>query len=316
MNKKQKLSLFTGITTLSITSIHLINKYIFFTAKLKEKLYSENSSYYNWRFGKIFYTKRGTGTPILLIHDMNSSSSDYEWKETVNRFAEKHTVYTIDLMGFGRSEKSKITYTSYLFVQLITDFIKNVIKQKTDIVVTGKSSFSVIMACYIDQQLFNNLILVNPGDLYISNKYPKRKHKALKYLFDSPILGTFIYNMIVSKTAIKDEFNNLFYFNRNKPIKGQIEAYYEAAHLGGSSSKYVYSSIRCHYINTNIIHALKELNNNICIIGGDTIENQKNIIDEYTTLNPSIETYIFPNSKQLPQLEHPEKFVSTCEIYL
>lgn len=316
MNRRQKFTLATGIAALTVTSMHLINKYIFFTAKLKEKLYSENSSYYNWRFGQIFYTKRGSGSPLLLIHDMDCSSSDYEWKETVNRFAENHTVYTIDLLGFGRSEKLRITYTSYLFVQLISDFIKNVIKQKTDVIVSGKSSFSVIMACYIDCQLFNNIIMVNPGDLYSSNQFPRRKHKALKYLFDCPILGTFIYNIIVSKTAIKDNFYNYFFFNKKKVINRQLEAYYEAAHLGGSASKYTYSSIRCNYVNTNIIHALKELNNNICILMGQDLNNVEDILDGYITYNPSIETHIFSNSKHLPQLEHSEAFVSTCEIYL
>lgn len=316
LNKKQKFSLVGGITALIITLIHFINKYIFFTAKLKEKLYSENSNCYNWRFGQIFYTKKGSGPPLLLIHDMNCASSEYEWKDTINQFAENHTVYGIDLLGFGRSEKVKITYTSYLFVQLISDFIKNIIKQKTDVIVTGKSSSSVLLACYIDHQLFHNIILVNPDDLSATNLSPKRKHKVLKYVIDFPILGTLIYNIIVSKSAIKDDFRNTYFFQKKKILRRQIDAYYEAAHLNGSSSKYIYSSIRCHYMNTNIIHALKELNNNICVIVGDSVDYVEDIIDGYISFNPSIETYIFPNSKKLPQMEHPKEFVATCKVYL
>lgn len=296
--------------------IYFINKLIFFTAKLKEKLYSENSNFYNWRFGKIFYTKKGSGSPLLLIHDMNCTSSDFEWKEVIQKFSEKHTVYTIDLIGCGRSEKQKLTYTNYLYVQLISDFIKNVIKHNTDVISTGKTSSAVIMACYIDPQLFNNIIFVNPYNVYSMNKYPTYYHKALKHFIDMPIIGTLFYNIAVSKKSIKDSFKTLYFANQKKPYKKQIAAYYEAAHLSGSVSKFAYSSMLCHYTNTNMIHAIRELNNNICIVAGEQMDNLKDILDSYTTLNSSIETAILPNTKYLPQIESPEDFVSLCEIYL
>ena len=50
-----------------------------------------------------------------------------------------HTVYTIDLLGFGRSEKPNLTYTNYLYVQLVTDFIQNIIGEKTDIIASNES---------------------------------------------------------------------------------------------------------------------------------------------------------------------------------
>lgn len=55
---------------------------------------------------------------------------------------EKHyTVYTIDLLGCGRSDKPYLTYTNYLYVQLLTDFIHDVIGERPDVVTTGNSIF-------------------------------------------------------------------------------------------------------------------------------------------------------------------------------
>lgn len=316
MNKKKKFSLFIAIISFIIFLIHCINKLIFFLSIMKERLYSENGNIYNWRFGKIFYTKKGSGLPLLLIHDLNCTSSDYEWKSVVSKLSESYTVYTIDLIGCGRSDKPKITYTNYLYVQLISDFIKNIIKHKVNVMATGKSSAAVIMSCYNDSNLFNNIILINPENLASMNKYPKIKNKIFKYLFDCPILGTFFYNMIVSKNIVKEDFEERYFYNKNNIRSKYVETYIEAAHTGGSSAKFLYSSIACRYTNINIIHALKEINNCIYLIGGEYEEKILEIFDDYIELNPSIETEIIEKTKHLPQLEKPEDIINLCKLYL
>lgn len=316
VNKKKKITLLLAITSLSIFIMHIINKTIFLLSTIKEILYSDNSNYYNWRFGKIFYTKRGTGLPALLIHDLDNISCDLEWKETINRLSEKHTVYTIDLLGCGRSDKPEMTYTTFLYVQLLTDFVKNVIKQPTDVVVTGHACSSIIMACYSDSKLFHNLILVNPDNLISMNQIPRYKHKILQFILNIPIFGTFIYNISASLPIIKDTFSKKYFADSTKISSKYIRGYHEAAHFGGSTSKYLYSSIICHYTNTNIVHALKEINNNITIIGGDLEKDIYTTIEQYVQCNPSIETSRIKQTKHLPQLERPSEFNALLSLYL
>lgn len=86
--------------------------------------------YYHWKYGNIYYTKSGKGKPVLLIHDLDPTASSYEWKAVTKKLAENHTVYAIDLLGCGRSEKPNMTYTNYLYVQLMNEFISNVINEK------------------------------------------------------------------------------------------------------------------------------------------------------------------------------------------
>lgn len=316
MKKKKKFTLAAACIFLTVLLMHLVNKIIFFLSIIKEKLFSENSSYYNWRFGKIFYTKKGSGSPLLLIHDLDSTSSDYEWKEVINELAKEHTVFTLDLLGCGRSDKPKITYTTYLYVQLRSDFIRNVIKHKTKVIVTANSSAAVIMACFIDSQLFSNIIMVNPTDFATLNKAPKYRHKVFRYFIEAPVIGTFFYNIAVGKTMLSTLFKEKFFYNKNKIKERMILAYLEAAHLGGSSAKYLYASTCCHYCNCNILHAIKELNNNIYIIGGEKLDNIEETCKEYVMANPAIETIILEKTKYLPQLEEPEEFINLCKIYL
>lgn len=316
MKKIKKVSLILGFISVFTVLLHLINKITFFLASMKDILYSENSNYYNWRFGKIFYTKKGIGSPILLIHDLNCTSSDYEWRNIIKELSQTHTVYTLDLLGCGRSEKPKMTYTNYLYVQLVTDFVKNIIKHSTDLVVTGKSTSIAVMSCYIDSQIFRNIVLINPTDINYLNKYPKYKNKLLKHIIDLPIIGTTIYNILVSKTMITDSFK-FIYFHDSKNVKRRyIDAYNEAAHLSGAASKYIYSSIKSHYTNTNIIHALKDINNSIYIIGGEQTEDILKTIEDYIFYNPAIESSIIANSKLLPQIENPSELLRYLDLYL
>ena len=51
--------------------------------------------------------KFGSGKPLLLIHDLDPSSSAYEWNQLEQQLAKDFTVYSIDLPGCGRSDKSE-----------------------------------------------------------------------------------------------------------------------------------------------------------------------------------------------------------------
>ena len=195
--KKNKHKLLTAGILLSLATgiIYVINRIVFATATLKNLLKSSADNYYEWRFGKIYYRKKGHGTPVLLIHDLNVYSSAYEWNKVIDELAKTRTVYAVDLLGCGRSEKPRITYTNYLYVQLITDFIKNVIGEKTDVVANGYSGSFSVLAGYSDTDYIKKLILINPPSLASLNRIPSKRSKLHKFILELPVFGTLIYNI-------------------------------------------------------------------------------------------------------------------------
>lgn len=278
-------------------------------------LFCENKHQYSWRFGNIFYTKKGSGSPILLIHELKCTASAAEWKFLINQLSKEHTVYALDLIGCGRSEKPKMTYTNYIYVQLINNFIKDVIGTRTDVITSGSSSSIAIMGCYSEPELYHHIMMVNPLSMKEMAKYPKANHKTLKTLIELPLIGTTIYNMITSYRSIfKDYKNKILYPDMN--IQKQVDTMYEASHLGGPSARYLYASERSHFTNINILHALKKLNHSICIIGGKDEKNIQETLEDYVYCNPSIETELMDNCMQYPHIEQPEAFSSLCSIYL
>ena len=88
----------------------------------------------------------------------------------------------IDLPGCGRSDKLNITYTNYMFVQLVQDFIKHVIGEKSSIIATGESCSFVVGACQTDPSLIDEMIFVNPKDIKELGLIPGKRSKTLTWI--------------------------------------------------------------------------------------------------------------------------------------
>lgn len=316
--KKNKHKLLTAGILLSLATgiIYVINRIVFATATLKNLLKSSADNYYEWRFGKIYYRKKGHGTPVLLIHDLNVYSSAYEWNKVIDELAKTRTVYAVDLLGCGRSEKPRITYTNYLYVQLITDFIKNVIGEKTDVVANGYSGSFSVLAGYSDTDYINKLILINPPSLASLNRIPSKRSKLHKFILELPVFGTLIYNIRTCQSNIQLLFTEKYLYNPFSVTPEMIDTYYEASHRSFSSSKFLLSSLVSGYTNNSINHALSEMNQSITVLSCEGEKESKKIAESYITCNPAIETSTLKNAKHLPQLETPEKFVELLNIYL
>ena len=246
---KHKFLTFAALMTGATVAVHFINHTIATAAQLKQMLHISNDNYFEWRFGNIYYTKKGTGSPILLIHDTLPGASGYEWSKIEDELAIDHTVYTVDLLGCGRSDKSSITYTNFVYVQMISDFIKKIIGQKTDVIASGFSGSFVTMACHNEKELFNKIMLVNPPSLTQLKQMPNRKDRLLKAALEIPIFGTLVYHMIVSRDNINNLFIEKMYYNPFHVDNQMADAYYEAAHKGGYYTRFLYSSLAAKYIN-------------------------------------------------------------------
>lgn len=314
MNKNLKaISIITGST---IAAVHFFNKIQYSLATVKDSFHNTQNNYYEWRFGKIRYLKKGSGAPLLLVHDLTVGSCSYEFHKIIDQLSKQYEVYAIDMLGYGLSDKPNMTYTSFLYVQLLTDFIKTIIGKKTDVIAVGDSSSLAIITCHNNPEVFNRLILINPQSLYQLNLIPSKRTRALKLLVDTPIIGTFVYNIITSKKAFSERFKKYYYYDTSKIEDTDIEAYVEASHLHDYNSKYSLSSHIGRYMNLNILHALKEVNHSIFIIAGREKKDIKTIVENYLYYNNSIEAAYIMKTKQFPHMEAPQKVLNQLDIFL
>ena len=78
---RQRLKVIATADLLAMGSMHMINQMVSASAVLKNILKPGVGSYYHWKTGDVFFRAEGNGAPLLLIHDLTTASSSYEWSE-------------------------------------------------------------------------------------------------------------------------------------------------------------------------------------------------------------------------------------------
>lgn len=300
----------------SVATIYAYNNFVETTATKNNLLSKDNGIFYPWKHGNVFYTKTGSGSPLLLIHDADASASSAEWSKIIRRLEKKHTVYCMDLLGCGRSDKPALEYTNYLYVQLITSFVKDVIQEKTVVAATNLSASFVIMANHMDDTIFEKMILINPVSLKQLSVIPDELSKMKKRIIELPFIGTFVYNMMNSYQRIDESFRTRYYSKSQLVSSNMEDIYYESAHIGKSNGKYLYSSIIGNYLNNGITHAVKSLSTPTLIIGSREMKNSELILGDYHRVNAAIDIKRVTHGNLYPHMEVPEKITSIIEEYL
>ena len=195
MKKVGKVLFWILAIALKLFSLIAVVNWVFsYIEQHKRGSVPEDGRFYDWKFGRIFYRKCGSGVPVLLLHGFEPSHSSKDLEQLANYLSKKHTVYSIDLLGFGFSDKPWITYTNFLYVQLIFDFMKNVIGEKTDVVACDGSCLSALQAYHFDESRFGRLVLIDPCRQE-NIKAAKPFALKLKSVLDFPVFGTFLYNL-------------------------------------------------------------------------------------------------------------------------
>ncbi|MCM0591949.1 MAG: alpha/beta fold hydrolase [Gloeotrichia echinulata DVL01] len=79
-------------------------------------------------------------TPLILLHGFGASIG--HWRHNLEVLGEHHTVYALDMLGWGASEKAPVNYSVHLWVEQVYDFWKAFIRQP--VVLIGNSLGSLI----------------------------------------------------------------------------------------------------------------------------------------------------------------------------
>ena len=317
--KNKKVTIFitlSAVITSALGILFAFNKAVEKLATSKNLLEEHSHKIYHWRFGDIAYTEIGEGHPLLLIHDLESGSSSVEWHQVIQKLSKTNTVYALDLLGCGLSEHTGITYTSHIYTQLINDFIHDIIRQKTSAVVTGKSASFLLEACSINENAFEELILINPDSIRNFRKAPSKRTKTSNLILKLKIIGTFIYNELNTRKSIKKRFEEDYFYDSENIPEALIDYYYESSHLGGLFAKNLYVSQIGRYTNVNIVRSLKTINKNIHILASAELPDIRKIMKEYQYYNPAVEVEYLDYVRKLPQLEAPDEIVKYIRLYL
>jgi pimeloyl-ACP methyl ester carboxylesterase len=112
---------------------------------------------------KIRYHEAGQGPNLIFLHGLGGEAS--MWAGNIGPASEKHHVYALDQIGFGRSDKPLIDYKIETFVEFLQAFMQTLGIPKATLV--GNSLGGWIAADFAAQHpdMVDKLVLVNAAGM-------------------------------------------------------------------------------------------------------------------------------------------------------
>lgn len=306
MKKIKNILKFIAYTT-AFTAIY--NKIVAILATGLNILKTNNGEYFLWEYGKVFYQKKGEGSPVLLLHDLTSASSGYEWSKIADKLAENHTVYIPDILGCGRSDKPGTSYSNFLYVKFLTTFLKEEIGESCTIVTSGNSSSFTLLGSNFSSNLVKEVICINPANPYGYDQSKNFKDKLINTILSVPIYGTLAYNHYLSQEKIKKRFAENYFYGEDDETKTHIQAYHEAAHRKLRFARNFLAAERLNYCVLPVKHILSDLTFDVKLIFGAEEECASEIAEVYKEYNGNISIEFIAEAKHLPQLEKVDEIL-------
>ena len=108
---------------------------------------------------RLYWTERGAGTPLLLIHGLGSSSRD--WAAQVPHFADRYRVLRIDLRGHGKSERGNGPYAIAQFARDMAVFLRRRDAVPAHVVGLSMGGMVALELAASAPRLIRSLVVVN-----------------------------------------------------------------------------------------------------------------------------------------------------------
>lgn len=138
----------------------------------------------------IYYTKEGTGDSILLLHGWGCDSSTLNVIK--NNLINKHTCYSVDLCGFGKSQPPLYSFDTVNYAKIIFKLLCKLNLQHTIIIGHSFGGRVAIVMSALYPNLVTKLILIGSAGIRINklSTYLKvRRYKLKKFLVKFKLLN-------------------------------------------------------------------------------------------------------------------------------
>ena len=259
-----------------------------------------------WRGHRLAYTSRGDGPPLLLLHSIGLSSWSYEWRHNVDALSTSYTVHTLDLLGFGRSDRPGIHYSPRLYLSLIGDFVRRVVQAPVALVGAGLSGAYAVELAANDPAQFPLLALVAPTGLARLRGRPTTTDGAGRQLVSTPVVGTAAWNARVTRPALRRALLEAYYRDR-RVTPELLDVAVATTHQPGA--KFAPAAWQASQLNLDIRAALRRLLQPTLLVWGAQAE--LNPVEEsfaYRALKRDLRVAILDPAGDQPQDERPEEF--------
>ncbi len=269
--------------------------------------------FFEWKYGKIFYKTADhhhSGPPLVFIHGIGAGLSSFMWRKNFEDLSRDFRVYAFDLLGFGSSDKPPAApYSADLYVELITNFIREVTGYPANIVASSLGASYTIRVADEHPELIRSMVLNAPTGLDKQNRRPGMAGAAFYGLLQSPVLGTSFYNVMASERSIRDYALKHLFYDYRRVTSRLVANLYATSHQPGA--QHAIAAFLAGYLNTDPRAAFSRLNQPVLLVWGK--QDLTAPIEQPAALlgtNSRAQLEVFDYCRMLPEQEHPERFNS------
>jgi pimeloyl-ACP methyl ester carboxylesterase len=220
---------------------------------------------YPWQHGNIHYVKKGLGDPVLLIHNIYPGADHQEFEHNINELARHFTVYAIDLLGFGQSDAPRLKYTADLYVDLIADFLREVVDEPAAVISAGLSCAYVADVALRAPELCTRLVFVCPRSEPTGLDSPRWFAPLRRLFLTTPPLGSGFYETMAGDAELGIFLRGCFY--RPRQVTPELIARLrDNARRPGTI--YSYAALVTGYLDKNVLELLPRVETPILLVWG------------------------------------------------
>jgi pimeloyl-ACP methyl ester carboxylesterase len=185
-----------------------------------------------WRGWQTRYTyqryrgERENSPPVLLLHGFGASIG--HWQHNLEFLAAHHTVYGMDLVGWGGSRKPDINYNIDLWVDQVYDFWQTFVGQPMILVGNSIGSLVALVAAARHPEMAATTIMVSLPDLSAEQEMIPKSLQPLvngmkRLILNPPFLHTLF--KIVSRPNVARKWAQIAYANPDRVTDELIDLF-------------------------------------------------------------------------------------------
>ncbi|MBA2565502.1 MAG: alpha/beta fold hydrolase [Gemmatimonadetes bacterium] len=283
------------------------------TPRLESRLGGDRS-YYPWDQGYLFFAVEGEGPPLVLVHGVYPGASSDEWRKVFPSLSGSRRVYALDLLGFGLSDRPRITYDPPLYESLLGDFLQDVVGEPATLCASGLAGAFAVHTAFQRPAAVSGLVLVCPTGVYDASEPPRLTNFLLHRALRLPVLGLSAYLALTSRAGLERWLGERVYHDGGA-LAASLDGHHVVARQMGAS--YAIAAYLSGILDEPVDGIFGDLQPPVLLAWGRHSRLAR--VDSaggFATLNPRAELEIFERSGALPQVEEAERFGEVVTAWL
>ena len=246
-----------------------------------------------------FQVEVAYGIPPEIV--MSELYLSHEFAEIFEDLSREYHVIAPDLPGFGRSDRPPLLYSASLYETFLRDAIRGLADEPRVVASSLSGAYAAGAATEVD---VDSLVLIAPTDSTMG----ETPRSWLRTLFRTPLVGTGLFNLLVSKPGIRHFHRDHGYANVDNLTEATLDYQWKTAHQPGA--RYAPASFVSGYLDpgVDLAETLADVDAPVTLVWGRDADVTPVSGGRALAKKTDSRLVVFDDTLLLPHVEHPEKF--------